>query len=253
MEHIDIEARRLFFERFASDGEKGSLVFIHGSGGDKTKWQKQLDTLPSGYVGIAIDLPGHGDSTGPTCQSVAEMAEIINALLQALSLPRPVVVVGHSMGSAICLQLALDYPKAIEGMVLIGGGSRMKVMPSLLEDLAQGHNQTSFVPLGFAQESPRSLVEAEQAACAKVDAALLLADFMACNEFDISSQLNRIITPALMIVGKEDRLTPLKYSEYLQKSIPGSQLLIIPAAGHYVMLEQSTSVNQALQDFLARL
>ena len=77
-----------------------------------------------------------------------------------------------------------------------------------------------------------------------------VADWEACDAFDCRTQLEAIQLPTVMIVGEEDQLTPIWYSEYLMMQIKGSTLEKIPDSGHYVMLEQPERFNTALQAFL---
>ena len=63
---------------------------------------------------------------------------------------------------------------------------------------------------------------------------VLLGDFLACNEFDVTSQLDKIKAPTLIICGAEDKMTPLKFSELLQDGIANSQLHVLDNAGHMV-------------------
>lgn len=79
---------------------------------------------------------------------------------------------------------------------------------------------------------------------------VLHGDWMACDNFDVMDRLSTIDRPALIVCGVEDQMTPVEYSKYLHAHIPGSQLHIIPDAGHMVMLEQPDRTAQLLDRFL---
>ena len=79
---------------------------------------------------------------------------------------------------------------------------------------------------------------------------VLLGDLLACNEFDVTSQLDKIKAPTLIICGAEDQMTPLKFSELLQAGIANSQLHVLDHAGHMVMLEQPDVVADLLKQFI---
>jgi pimeloyl-ACP methyl ester carboxylesterase len=81
----------------------------------------------------------------------------------------------------------------------------------------------------------------------------MLGDFRACDAFDVRERLGDISVPTLVIGGKDDRLTPPKFSEYLREHIPNARLLLVEEAGHMVMLEQPAVVTEAIADFLATL
>ena len=82
---------------------------------------------------------------------------------------------------------------------------------------------------------------------------MLYRDLSACNVFDIMNRLHEITLPTLIICGADDRLTPIKYSQFLHQHIAGSVLRIIPGAGHYVMREQPEAVNQAIEEWMQTL
>ena len=82
---------------------------------------------------------------------------------------------------------------------------------------------------------------------------VLHGDFQACNDFDMMESIKKIRVPTLVICGKDDQLTPVRYSQYLADQIPKAQPRIIPEAGHMVMLEQPQAVANELSSFLATL
>ena len=82
---------------------------------------------------------------------------------------------------------------------------------------------------------------------------VLLADFAACNAFDRRADVARITTPTAVICGDADVMTPLKSSQYLHEQIAGSQLVVIPGAGHMAVLEQPAKVAHAIDAFVEGL
>lgn len=253
MEKIIIDDAEIYYKSCRTDKNKATLVFIHGSGGDHHKWDKQMANLPIGFNGVAIDLPGHGLSPKPFCQSIKEMAFLLAKFIKELSFPAPFILIGHSMGSAIAMQTCLDFPDLINSMVLIGAGSRLRVMPHLLESLRQNKMDPGFVRLGFSSTAPVNLVENEISSVLQLDPSILLNDFSSCDNFDISNDLEKIVLPVLIIVGNEDKLTPVKYARLLNQQISSSKLVIVPQAAHYVMLEKAAEVNNLIKEFLSEL
>lgn len=86
-----------------------------------------------------------------------------------------------------------------------------------------------------------------------VSTQVLWADFQACNNFNVIESVQRINLPTLVICGQEDRMTPVKYSEYLAQQIPQALLALIPDAGHMSMIEQPEAVNKAIMEFMHTL
>ena len=78
-------------------------------------------------------------------------------------------------------------------------------------------------------------------------------DLMACDRFDVMEEIESIQLPTQIICGKDDGMTPVRYSEYLSQRIPGSKKVIIGGAQHFVQLQQYRQVNLAIEKFVKRL
>ena len=228
------------------------VVFIHGAGGSHLVWPPQVRRLTGERI-FAVDLPGHGKSEGIGCQTVGDYATSLIYFLDGIKLPRAVFV-GHSMGSAIAITLALRHPERVLGLGLIGGGARLRVAPAILEtalnpatfELAiQAVHEGSF----SAYADPR-LVDLSKKQMREVRPSVLHGDFMACDAFDQLDSIAKIEAPTLIVCGSEDRMTPPRFSEYLAQKISGSQLVVVPDAGHMVQLEKPDEVAAALAAFL---
>ena len=102
----------------------------------------------------------------------------------------------------------------------------------------------------FAPEAAPRVVERARRALRAVPPTVVHDDFWAANRFDLMDRVHEVALPTLILCGEEDRMTPLKYSEYLRDRIPGARLVVIPRAGHMVMLEQPRAVNEAIAEFL---
>ena len=252
MQHIKIEGSLLAYQSSRMDNAQGSILFVHGSGGDSHIWEEQLTHLPPDFCGIAIDLPGHGSSAGDLLATVDAGARLISELPALLNLPRPLWLAGHSMGSAMAITAALDYPKQVDGLILIGSGARLRVLPQALAALKAGIMKLEFLKIGFSTATPAAIWEKEVEALQKAGPKIIHNDFLACDQYDRSADLAQITVPTLIIVGQDDLLTPLKYSEFLHEHIFSSKLVVIPEAGHYVMLEKPAETSQAITDFLLK-
>ena len=246
---VNIKGIDIYYQHVPGDSKQGSLLYIHGSGGSHEVWHQQMKLGPNSF---ALDLPGHGESGGTAATSIDQAAVSVMDFISVGQLPRPLYLVGHSMGAAIALTCALNYPQMLDGIVLIGAGQRMKVMPSLLDDLGQGKHNPDFIRLAFSPQTSESMVASRVKIFSEASPAVLYADFAACNNFDVSEKLGKIALPALVIVGVDDKLTPLKLSQYLISHISNSRLEAIDAAGHYVMIEKPAEVNKLILDFYSQ-
>lgn len=242
----------LFYQAVAApaDPARGTLLFIHGAGGSHLKWAPLMQQSINGFTHIALDLMGHGASPGSPAADIQAYARSIHEFLAANSFPRPWILVGHSMGGSIALQTALTYPQSADGLVLLGSGARMPVNPTMLEQLAQGAFDTSFLKIAYGRDFAPELLAAELHGLSQVPQPQLHADFTACNDYDVAAQLDQIKIPVLILVGDQDKMTPVKNSQYLQENIPGAVLHIVPGAGHHLMLEKPAQTIAAMTDFL---
>lgn len=251
MPTIKISQSELYFAQ-AGQG-RPALLFVHGAGGDHTIWGEQLRELSKDFSVAVLDLNGHGRSPAREGDGLQTYVEDVLAVLEAIALPT--VVIGHSMGGAIALTAALQRPKNLVGLGLVGTGARLKVHPQILE-LCQTDFEKAVelvISWAFAEGVSPELVHKAREQMRRNGQAALYRDFAGCNVFDVIARLSEITVPALVICGREDKLTPVKYSEYLQQTIPQAHLKIIEGAGHMVMLEHPQAVNSALKEFCMRL
>lgn len=235
-------------------GGSPTLVLVHGAGGTHGTWTRQLPGLADAARVIALDLPGHGASSGAGCRLVSDYARVVRDFIGALG-GAPVVLGGHSMGGAITQTVALEAPELLRGIVLVGTAARLKVFAELLELLQTDYpGAVDFVARhGWSPSSPQDLREGVRRTTLEVRQAVTFGDYTACNAFELRDRVGRIRLPALVVVGEEDVLTPPRFSEFLAAEIPGARLVGIPRAGHYVSLEQPDAVNRAMRTFLTNL
>lgn len=235
--------------------EGGKALFIHGSGGNAFMWHKVMEGLTDESESLAVSLPGHGESLGEGMKRISEYRDFLKDFLDALKLNN-VVLAGHSLGGAIVLDFALHYPKKLKAIILIGTGARLRVLPEALEILrkmADGQIEPKFEPWAFADNAaPEVLAEGERE-WARTSSRVRYHDMAACDKFDIMEGVGKISLPALIVCGRQDRLTPVKYSEFLNKKIAGSKMEIIEGSGHMTMLETPGELSRAISNFLVRL
>lgn len=229
-----------------------TIVFLHGSGDSAQTWDAVIERLP-GYDCLALSLPGHGDRLdrpGPAEMSVADYAAAVHAALARREL-EGVTLVGHSLGSAIALWMALEYPSRVGRVVLMGAGARLRVLPALLEGARKDQvaTQRELLHIGFAP-GHEAAAEAYTAELAPVAPGVLARDLAACDAFDVMADLGRIDQPALIIIGEHDRLTPPKYAAYLRDHLDRATLVTVPDAGHFVQVEAPDAVATAIRGWL---
>jgi pimeloyl-ACP methyl ester carboxylesterase len=231
-----------------------SLIFIHGSGSDHSLWSHQYAKLHKHYNIIAVDLPGHGRSTGSGETDISAYCVWISKLLDVLRLENPVLV-GHSLGAAITLQFALSYPKDIKSIVVAGGGLKMPVNPSMMELLKANPAEAIELICKFslAKENRYKFYEPLKKNLSGANVDILYGDLAACDKLDLTEEIEKLAVSALVICGAEDKMTPVDFSRQIAENIGGAKLCLIEGAGHMVMMEKPKEFNDALNVFASSI
>ena len=102
----------------------------------------------------------------------------------------------------------------------------------------------------FSSYAAEELVSTSKKSMLNTGPSILLGDYLACNQFDVTAQLAQIQIPTLILCGAEDLMTPPKYSHYLKDNLPHAQLHILEKTGHMLTLEQPEVVAKLMKHFL---
>jgi pyruvate dehydrogenase E2 component (dihydrolipoamide acetyltransferase) len=242
------------------DHEGRPVVFIHGFGGDLNNWLFTQPALAADHKTIAIDLPGHGESTKDVGAADPEtLAQAVVDFLDALDIPKAHLV-GHSLGGAVALQTALSHPARVASLSLIcpaGLGSeidteftdgfikadRRKQLQPVLQKL--------FVdPALVSRDMVDDLLKAKRLDGAKEAlTAIAAANFAEGRQKHIlKGQIEHIRIPVQVIWGAEDRIIPARHAD----GLPGNvKVHVLPGSGHMPHMESAAEVNRLLTTFLA--
>jgi pimeloyl-ACP methyl ester carboxylesterase len=241
------------------------VVLLHGAGMASSIWAGQLTALATTERAVlAPTLPGHGrsgtsqGSTGTPPATIVESAAWVLALLDALGVPR-VVVVGHSMGALIAMEVARAAPDRVRGVALLGAATAMRVHPALLEAArtAPARAAEQILEWGFgppqAERPPAlALVNVGRRLLNDSAAGVLAADLAACDAWQ-GGDFGAMRCPALVLVGSGDRMAPPKLGRALAEALPGAELRVVERVGHMLQVEAPRTVALALADWLGRL
>lgn len=249
---MPIKAGIYYFANNPDEHNLPPVILIHGAGGSHLSWPPEIRRMPGQRV-LTVDLPGHGKSSGLGKGSIHEYVKSIKDLMDDLSLYKAIIV-GHSMGGAIALELALDHPERVIGLGLIATNARLRVSQAILDGLAHKSTITRAIQTivdwscgPLANETLRKLSVRQ---LEETRPAVLRGDLVACNNFDAVQRMPEINKPTLIVCGTEDRMTPVRFSEFLAMQIPGAALQTIDMAGHMVMLEQPRRLAAILNVFI---
>src|SRR5258706_14889425 len=180
-----------------------TIVFVHGTGDSACAWDGVIAAIPEQPC-RALDLPGHGAGAGATLPidaGVEAYADYVQAAL-ARQGQAAVCLVGHSLGSAIALRLAVEAPALVSRLVLVGAGARLRVLPALLALAATSPDDAMrrVVELGFA---PAHRAEADRYAArlAPAGPGTVLRGLAACDAFAVIGEVWRVGQPGLGVGG----------------------------------------------------
>ncbi len=242
--------------------DRGSIVFIHGSGLDHTVWLLQSRYFAHhGWNVLAVDLPGHGRSEGPPLTAIEEIADWIGALLEALAVPRAVLV-GHSMGALVALETAARYPKRTERVALLGASMPLAVSEPLLN--AARNNERGAIDMitlwghGHSTQFGGNpvpgmwLIGGTVRLLEQARPGVLYNDLNACNQYQAGlASAQQVRCRALMVMADQDRMTPPANAEELIHSLGNLRTVTLTDCGHLMLAEQPDQVLDALKDFVA--
>jgi len=252
---MPIAAGLYYFAHGADLVDKPPVLLIHGAGGAHLNWPPQVRRLNNQRI-FALDLPGHGKSQGVSSQDIRQYSQVVIEFMKAARLAAAVIV-GHSMGSAIALTLAINSPKRVLGLGLLGGGAKLRVAPGVLEMASKPDTHLSAIQMltenSYSLTTDPRLKELGAQRMAETRQSVLYGDLLACDAFDVTQHVKKIKIPTLILCGSDDRMTPPNRSEYLRDQIEGSEMRIVPGAGHMLMLESPGETAECLENFLKKI
>ena len=235
-----------------------AMVLLHGAGFDHSTWALHSRWFAHhGYSVLAPDLPGHGRSSGKPLTTIADMADWTSALLDAAG-ATTARLVGHSMGSLIAIETSARHPDKVSALSLIGTAATMTVGPDLLK--AAEANDTAAIDmvsiwgLGFKAELGGSLApglwmhQGAQRVLERTAPGVLYSDLNACNAYQNAlAAAAQVKVPTTVILGERDMMTPAKAGKTLAAAIPNARTVVLPGAGHMMMVEQPDELLAALR------
>jgi pimeloyl-ACP methyl ester carboxylesterase len=204
---------------------------------------------------IAVDLPGHGNSSGHGYRQVSDYARAVMDFIDAVKAPAPIPC-GLSLGGAIALTLLIDHGDHLKAGILANTGARLKVLPMIIQTIERDYHAHLKALIEFAV-APGSRSNADVCqkvlACSTGGPTVTANDFRACDAFNAMPRVAEIRLPVLILSAQQDTLTPVKYADWMAANIDGARHVTIDGAGHMSPIERPGAVNDAILKFVETL
>ena len=267
-----------------------ALVMIHGGFGSLQNWDGWVSELKDDYRLISMDLMGHG-LTGAYPENIytrISSRDAVHMLLQKLDVDQ-YTVAGNSWGGGIALEMALEYPSEVEGLILVDAegvpnGEEGYDLKGLSNENATSPNDPAFTALSGMERFMSKLI-GPTVIKSTLGSMLYDKDLMT-DEFvdyygrvlrhkgnresqilmfrqglwqvaqngpqDLRPRLPEVNAPTLVIQGSHDTLVPMRVSEIFAREIPTAELAVIDKAGHMPMIEQPKTSAHAVTEFFEK-
>jgi 4,5:9,10-diseco-3-hydroxy-5,9,17-trioxoandrosta-1(10),2-diene-4-oate hydrolase len=261
--------------RFWAEGEAGpALLLIHGLGASIETWRDNIHVLAKDYRVYALDLPGNGRSDKPSPPySLTDLAQFVREFMRVEGIERASLV-GHSVGGAVSIQFAIQFPEQVNRLVLVDSGGlgkevslllRLLTLPLVGERLsrpsrkgtAQLWEEAFYDPAMVTEEWVDLYYELD---CLPGNQEAMLATLRNLANLrgirdevlvPIRDNLGRITSPTLVVWGQQDSLMPVDHAQVAQSGIPGAKVHVLDRCGHMPQMEHPEAFNALVREFFA--
>ena len=247
---------------YAEQGDSAGhpIILLHGYTDSWFSYSRVLSSFPLTYHTYALSQRGHGDSARPASgYTMPDFAADVVAFMDVMGLTQATLV-GHSMGSLVAQQVALDAPERVVRLILVGSATNMRSEDVL--QLQQAVNTLDDpVPAVFAREFqastiyhpvPGDFLDRAVAESLKLPARVWRAALAGQLAADYTAQINRIQMPTLVLRGDHDTIFPQAAQDALVAGLPNAILRVYPETGHALHWERPGEFVRDLEDFIIR-
>ncbi|MBX3258406.1 MAG: alpha/beta hydrolase [Labilithrix sp.] len=245
--------------------EKPTVVLVHGFASAIEAWAPVIPALSRTHRVVALDLKGFGWTDRPEGDYSPEaQARIVLKLLELRGVQKTALV-AHSWGSSVALAATLAAPERFTKLALYDAWVYEDQLPTFFHwSRADGVGEVLFglyykeraderMALAFFDKrfvTERLVEEVDDALDRPGTLAAALAAVRGQRYADVEAKYRTIDKPTLLLWGREDLVTPLKYGERLARELPNSKLVVYPRCGHFPMIEALDASTRDLVAFL---
>ncbi len=254
---FDIENKRVHASDAGQglDNTKNTIVFLHGSGLSHIVWSLAEQFFSNkNFNVLSIDLPGHGNSEGPSLDSIEKIADWLEKVFEKLNLNN-LILIGHSQGCLEALEYSYKYKNRLKKIVFIGGAYRMPVNNDLIELASNGDSNAVKLMMKWGYEGSKKFIGGnpiERIIQSPRDISEILAvDLIACNNYENGSEAASTITcPSMFVLGELDKMVNLENGKKFANLVKNSKTHIIDGCGHMIMIEKAFEMREKVLEFL---
>ncbi|WPB57452.1 alpha/beta hydrolase [Xylophilus sp. GOD-11R] len=249
-------ASQLYYELHDAQpgAERPTLVLMHGVGGNHGSWFHQVTAWRERYRLLAIDARGFGNSIDAERLGRDRFVDDLHAVLDAAQVGRAIFI-GQSMGGGTALSYTLRHPERVAALVLadtmfgiaLSGEQRDRMAALTARNAGLTQIQRVLGPTCVAAQPAMATLYTTLASFNRANVRTLVGT----QALHPPGQLAATGVPVLFLVGDEDVLFPPAEVQEVQRQVPGSDFVCLPASGHSAYFETPDAFNAAVLGWLA--
>ena len=226
------------------DKKKSTILLMHGSGLTHIVWSLHEQFYASqGFNVLSVDLPGHGNSEGPSIKSIEEISDWIKSLMLKINIEK-IIIVGHSQGGLVGIDFASRYPELIEKIVLVANSYKMPVNQDLIDLAEAGDEKAVLLMMKWGYEGSKAFIGGNPVkkivnSARDIREVLAVCLLYTSDAADDTPCVKKINCPTLCIFGDLDKMVPVKVGLKMSEQITNSKTKIISNCCHMIIFEKS--------------
>lgn len=247
------------------EGEGKTIVFVHGLSDSLAYWKVLSENLKNDYQTLIYDLRGHGESSDDDRNTTIDLyQEDLYQLLKSLNIENAVFV-GLSLGGNVILNLAVNHPEMVNGLVVMSSfPEHDEKLKNIFDDFDNAIDE-GFVeffdtilpytlPDDILEEHKELLENVKVEAAKTANIERIKKGINAGYGFNLSDKLNEINAPTLVIAGEEDNLTTLDIQRKISDNIQDSELIVLEKTKHNILIGRNIEkVLNIINDFMSKI
>ena len=237
------------------DKKKSTILLMHGSGLTHIVWSLHEQFYASqGFNVLSVDLPGHGNSEGPSLKSIEKISDWIKSLMFKINIKK-IIIIGHSQGGLVAIDFSSRYAELIEKIVLVANSYKMPVNQDLIDFAEAGDEKAVLLMMKWGYEGSKAFIggnPVKKIVNSTRDIREVLAvDLNACNNYkNGENAIKKINCPTLCIFGDLDKMVPIKVGLKMSEQITNSETKIISDCGHMIIFEKAFEMRKLVKEFI---